>query len=53
MDAHHAALSNLDIGTDSDKKVVKHVDEAQVALSKEVKIFNNRESLFIAFRVSI
>ena len=53
MDAHHAALSSLSIGTDSDKQPPKHVDEGQLALQKEVRIFNNRERFFVAFRVSI
>ena len=53
MDAHPGALSSLGFGTDSDAKTAKHVDEAQVALEKEVKIFNNRERLFVAFRVRL
>ena len=52
MDAHHAALSSLSLGRD-DGQAPKHVDEAQNALEKEVKIFDNRERLFVAFRVSI
>jgi len=51
MDAYPGAASSLVLGTDLDKKAPKHVDEAQVALEKEVKIFNGRERYFVAFRV--
>ena len=53
MDAHHAALSSLSLGTGSDRKLMKHVDEAQLALEKEVHIFNDREKFFLVFRVSL
>ena len=51
MDAHASALSSLTLGKDSEKQP-KQVDEGQLALTKEVKIFDNRERFFVAFRVS-
>ena len=53
MDSYPGAASSLVLGADLDKKAPKHVDEAQVALEKEVMIFNNRERYFVAFRVGI
>ena len=53
MDAYPGAASSLVLGADLDKKAPKHVDEAQVALEKEVTIFNSRERYFVAFRVDM